>query len=157
MKYILTSGGFKKLKLKEDKLKKELRELRSKKMDTARDCGDMWHDNPMFYLLEMEERVLMRRLSEVEEKLNEAIVQKPQSQEKIVQLGSIVKIRFNDGQEKELTIIDPESIDLDNNKISYNSPVGRALMGAKENDIVVYKSPREGSTKIRVLKIIKGD
>ena len=72
-----------------------------------------------------------------------------------VQIGNTVKvldIEFN--EEVEYTIVGSTEVDLAENKISNESPVGAALLGKKKNDMVEVKTPG-GIAKYKVLSITK--
>jgi len=69
-------------------------------------------------------------------------------------VGSKVKVLFKDENEEEVfEIVGSNEADPDNNKISYESPVGKALMGAKAGKTVKVETP-SGLIEVKVLKII---
>ena len=57
-------------------------------------------------------------------------------------------------EEETYTIVGSTEVDLSQNKISNESPIGAALMGAKKNQIVEVKAPA-GVIKYKVLSITK--
>ena len=57
-------------------------------------------------------------------------------------------------EEESYTIVGSTEVDLDQNKISNESPIGSALLGAKKNEIVEAKTPG-GILKLKVLSITK--
>ena len=57
-------------------------------------------------------------------------------------------------EENIYTIVGPTEVDLDNNKISNESPIGSALLGAKKNQIVEVNAPA-GVMKFKILSITK--
>ena len=57
-------------------------------------------------------------------------------------------------EEIEYTIVGSTEVDLSQNKISNESPIGSALLGAKKNQIVEAKTPG-GALKFKVLSIKK--
>ena len=74
---------------------------------------------------------------------------------KTVQVGNIVKIldmEYN--EELEYTIVGSTEVDLSQNKISNESPIGACLLGAKKNDIVEAETPG-GVVRYKILAIKK--
>ena len=71
---------------------------------------------------------------------------------KHVAAGSKVKVKIN-GEEKDLTIVDPNSIDPATGRISYNSPIAQALIGAHPGDITNVTLPNGRSMDMEVISI----
>ena len=74
---------------------------------------------------------------------------------KTVKVGNIVKV-YDEEFEEEVTytIVGSTEVDLSQNKISNESPVGAALIGKKKNDVVEVKVPA-GTMKYKILAITK--
>jgi transcription elongation factor GreA len=65
------------------------------------------------------------------------------------------KIRIHDAfldEERDITIVAGDFMDLDGGQVSIASPIGRGLMGAKEGQAVVIELP-VGERKFKVLKL----
>lgn len=96
------------------------------------------------------------KIAELENKLRHAkIIDEKEIDTDTVQIGNTVKvldIEFN--EEVEYTIVGSTEVDLAENKISNESPVGAALLGKKKNDMVEVKTPG-GIAKYKVLSITK--
>jgi transcription elongation factor GreB len=58
-----------------------------------------------------------------------------------VHFGSIVKIEDEDGAEHEFSIVGDDEADVAAGKISWASPLARAMIGAKRGDTVVWRRP----------------
>ena len=72
-----------------------------------------------------------------------------------VQVGNIVKVLDMEFDEKvEYTIVGSTEVNLAENKISNESPLGAALLGAKKNHIVEVNAPA-GIMKYKILSIKK--
>ena len=74
---------------------------------------------------------------------------------KTVQVGNTVKIKdleFN--EEEEYTIVGSTEVDLTQNKISNESPIGAALIGAKKGEEIEVKVPA-GIVKYKIMSIKK--
>jgi len=152
--YWVTKKGFEKLMENQKELERKLRELLSKKQDTAEQCGDLWHDNPTLYHLESEERTLRLRIKEISDKISSVMVieEGKSGSENIVGVGSRVELEMESGRIKEITILDPELSDPDGGIISYMSPLGQAILGARVGDVVTY-SVGQKKLQAKVLSI----
>ena len=74
---------------------------------------------------------------------------------KTVQVGNTVKILDMEfDEELTYTIVGSTEVDLSQNKISNESPIGKALIGAKKNQIVEAQAPA-GVIKYKILSITK--
>ena len=60
---------------------------------------------------------------------------------KIISIGSTVVIRHKDGTEKTYYIVGSNEVDPSAGKISDLSPIGRALIGHKDGDVVYINTP----------------
>ena len=70
-----------------------------------------------------------------------------------VGLGSTVTIEYVDDEEEEVyNIVGSMEADPFENKISNESPIGKAIIGKKEGDIIDVESPT-GSYKIKIVKL----
>jgi transcription elongation factor GreA len=69
-----------------------------------------------------------------------------------VRVGSSVTIRYEDGEEEEWMIVGAAEANPRNGKISNESPIGSALLGAKPRQKVSATTPN-GVTKLTVVKI----
>ena len=81
------------------------------------------------------------------------IINESEINTKTVQVGNTVKIRDLDYNEDfEYTIVGSTEVDLSQNKISNESPIGLALIGAKKDQVVEVQIP-DGVAKYKVLSI----
>ena len=96
------------------------------------------------------------KIAELENKLRHAkIIDESEIDTKTVQVGNTVKVRDMEFNEEECyTIVGSTEVDLSQNKISNESPIGTALMGAKKGQIVEAQAPA-GVIKYKVLSITK--
>ena len=93
---------------------------------------------------------LRMRVAELEAAINEAVVKDKDGTDK-VQIGSEVKILFGKDEEK-YEIVAPGEANILKNKLSYQSPLGKELMGreaGKEFDFEAGKN----KVKIKILEI----
>ena len=96
------------------------------------------------------------KIAELENKLRHAkIIDESEIDTKTVQVGNTVKVLDLEFNEEECyTIVGSTEVDLSQNKISNESPIGTALMGAKKGQIVEAQAPA-GVIKYKVLSITK--
>ena len=96
------------------------------------------------------------KIAELENKLRHAkIIDESEIDTKTVQVGNTVKVLDMEFNEEECyTIVGSTEVDLSQNKISNESPIGTALMGAKKGQIIEAQAPA-GDIKYNVLSITK--
>ena len=83
------------------------------------------------------------------------IIDESEIDTKTVQVGNTVKVldmEFN--EEESYTIVGSTEVDLSQNKISNESPIGAALMGAKKGQVVEAQAPA-GVIKYKIISITK--
>ena len=92
---------------------------------------------------------------ELEDKIKYAkIIDDSEVDTEIVQIGNIVKVLDMEFDEKvEYTIVGSTEVDLSQNKISNESPMGMALLGKKKKDIIEVKAEDPETAKKRIEKI----
>lgn len=87
-------------------------------------------------------REIDRRIRFLSARLDAAVVVDPsQIQSKKVQFGATVKISDENGVIKKFTIVGVDEVDTSNGKISWQSPIGKTLLGKEEGDEILVKAP----------------
>lgn len=96
------------------------------------------------------------KIAELENKIRYAkIIDESEIDTKTVQVGNTVKVLDMEFDEEEsYTIVGSTEVDLSQNKISNESPIGMALMGAKKGQVVEVHAPA-GIMKYKVISIAK--
>ena len=69
-----------------------------------------------------------------------------------VHFGAIVRIEDKEGAEQEFSLVGDDEADVASGRISWASPLARALIGAKIGDTVVWRRPA-GETEIQIVDI----
>ena len=152
---IVTREGYDKLQAQLDELKTVKRKEIADRIRVALGFGDLSenseYDEAKTAQSENEDKIL-----QLENKIRHAkVVDDSEIDTKTVQVGNTVKIFDMDFDEESIyTIVGPTEVDLDNNKISNESPIGSALLGAKKNQIVEVNAPA-GVMKFKILSITK--
>lgn len=143
-----------------DALKNELADINErieenkKDISTARSYGDL-SENSEYDEAKQEQGKLHQRKAELEEMIaNAKILDESQIDETAISVGSIVVV-YNQERAREITyhIVGSYETDPVNGKISDSSPVGIALLGAKEGNEVVVSGARE--QHLKVLKVTR--
>ena len=152
-KYYLTKEGLEKLKKEYERLKA----LRLQKIKGER--PQILHSddlNPEYFIFQQDFDQLESRLAEVKDVLENAVVITPPPKEKqnIVHLGATVTLEEKDGEINEFMIVDSLEANPSEGKISYQSPVGKALLGKKIGDEVLITSPIKVIYKIKEIKYL---
>ena len=138
-----TKAGFDALQKELDYLVNVKVEENKKDISTARAFGDL-SENSEYDEAKQEQGKIHARIDELREMIaNAVIVDESQIDESKVSVGSIV-VLYNVERGREFTyhIVGSYETDPMNGKISDSSPIGLALIGAKEGDEVVVAGAR---------------
>lgn len=102
-------------------------------------------------------REIDRRIRFLSKRLETAEVVDPTQQKNLdrVFFGATVTYAHERGTERTITIVGVDEADLDRGQVSWVSPIARALMKAREGDIVELRTPA-GIEQIEVLAIRYG-
>ena len=152
---ILTQEGYNNLEKELNFLKTEKRADIADRIKVALGFGDL-SENSEYDEAKNAQAANEIKIAELENKLRYAkIIDESEIDTKTVQVGNVVKVLDMDFEEEETyTIVGSTEVDLSQNKISNESPIGAALIGAKKNQIVEVKAPA-GIIKYKVLSITK--
>lgn len=94
-----------------------------------------------------------RDLRYVSAKLKSAIVVDPTEQATdVILFGAIVGVEDEDGEAYQFKIVGEDEADINNNKVSWVSPLAKALIGNKIGDSVIWKRPA-GNTELEITEI----
>lgn len=139
-----TPQGFKALQDELDYLETVRVEENKKEISTARSFGDL-SENSEYDEAKAEQGKIHARIAELREMIaNAKVIDESQIDESKVSVGSIVTV-FNKTRNMETTyhIVGSYETDPKSGKISDSSPIGIALLGAKEGDEVTVTGIRE--------------
>ena len=152
---LLTQEGYDNLEKELEYLKTEKRTEISERIKVALGFGDL-SENSEYDEAKNAQAQNEIKIAELENKLRYArIIDESEIDTKSVQVGNTVKILDMEfDEEVEYTIVGSTEVDLAQNKISNESPIGKALLGAKKNQVVEAQTPG-GVAKYKVLAIKK--
>ena len=152
---VVTESSFKKLQEELDFLKNVKRKEAAENVGIARSFGDL-SENSEYDEAKNEQAKIEVQISELEETIAHAkVISDHEIQTDVVSVGvSVVIYDFEFEEEIEYTLVSSREVDPLNNKISDQSPIGRALIGAKVGDIVTVDVP-DGVVKFEIRNIEK--
>lgn len=152
---LITQEGFDKLEKELDYLKTTKRYEIADRIKVALGFGDL-SENSEYDEAKNAQAANENKIAELENKIRHAkIIDESEIDTSTVQVGNIVKVldmEFN--EEETYTIVGSTEVDVLNNKISNESPLGMAMLGAKEKEVIEVKAPA-GIMKYKILKITK--
>ena len=152
---ILTQEGYDNLDKELNYLKTEKRAEIAERIKVALGFGDL-SENSEYDEAKTAQAENEVKIAELENKLRHAkIINEKEIDTDTVQIGNTVKvldIEFD--EEVEYTIVGSTEVDLSLNRISNESPIGAALLGAKKGEVIEAQVPA-GIAKYKILSIKK--
>lgn len=143
----------KKLQVEIAALEYELRTELPKEILKARAHGDL-SENAEYHAAKERQGLVNARLSQLRRRLAEmSLVDLSKIPHDRVGLGSTVVV-LDTSKDEEVTysLVTTEEADAANGRISTSSPIGRALLGKEEGDVVKVQSPG-GVKELEILKL----
>ena len=152
-KRMLTSAGLKKLEDELSELEVVRRKEVAEKIKEAREQGDL-SENAEYDAAKDEQRDIEARIEEIKAILKDVeVVDEDEVDTNKISVGCKVKIYDCEFEEEiEYSIVGSTESNSLEGKISNESPVGRALMGAKIGDVVTAET-QAGPMQYKVLEI----
>ena len=154
---VLTRNGEAKLKAELDELKSVRRREIAEKIKVALSFGDL-SENSEYDEAKNEQGIIESRIAEIEATLAHAqIIDDEDISTEKVGIGTIVKILDIEMEEEmEFRMVGTKEADINNGKLSDESPIGAAILGHKLSEIVDVETP-SGTLKFEILDIRKDD
>ena len=152
---LLTQEGYNNIEKELEFLTTERRAEIAERIKVALGFGDL-SENSEYDEAKNAQAANETKIAELENKLRYAkIIDESEIDTKTVQVGNTVKVLDMEFDEEECyTIVGSTEVDLSQNKISNESPIGSALMGAKKGQVVEAQAPA-GVIKYKVVSITK--
>lgn len=149
-KVILTQQGFDKLKKELNQLKKIKRPQILERLRKARGLGDL-KENSEYTAAREDLNLTDKKIEEIEGVLQKAKIIKGKRGNQTVNIGSKVTVEL-DGHKNQFLIVGEFEANPAENKISYVSPIGKALMGKKIGEVVEVEAPA-GKIRYKIIAI----
>ena len=150
---ILTPEGYEKLKQEIDLLRGDKRREVAERIRVAREFGDI-AENAEYDDAKNEQAMLEHKIAQLEDRLLTArVITKKEISKDTVSIGSRVRLRDVAAKQTfEYHIVGSAEANPAENKLSNESPVGKAIMGHKKGDVVEAPTPR-GSKKFKIMDV----
>ena len=151
---ILTKDGLQELKQKIDFLSNDRRREVAERIKEAREFGDI-SENSEYDDAKNEQAMLEKQIAELEDKLRSAtVIDESDVTTDVVSVGVTVHVKDQKTDKSvKYKIVGSAEANPSENKLSNESPVGKALLGHKRNDIVSVPVPRGPARKLKITKI----
>ena len=150
---ILTPEGYERLKQEIEELSTTKRREVAERIRIAREFGDI-AENAEYDDAKNEQMLLEHRIATLEERMRDArVISKKDIAKYVVSIGSKVRLRDVSAKETiEYHIVGSAEANPSENKLSNESPVGKAIIGKKKGETVEVAAPR-GKMKFKILEI----
>src|SRR5918992_5821816 len=151
---IVTPQGLEDLKAKIEDLSTRRREEVAERIKEARAFGDI-SENAEYDDAKNEQAMLEKQIADLEEKLrNASVIDKKSVTGDVVTVGSTVHVKDQKTEKSvKYKIVGSAEAKPSENKLSNESPVGKALIGHKRGEIVSVPVPRGPARKLKITKI----
>ena len=147
----LTAEGLAKLKAELEDLKGRAREELSARLRSAIQMGDL-SENADYHKAKEDQAFLEGHIQELEYLVGRAIVIEEGAKGDTVTIGSHVTIQEGQDAPETYHMVGPKEADPRNGRISYESPIGKALRDHRVGDVVDVETPA-GKIKFKILKV----
>ena len=149
---LLTKEGLARLESELEMLKTQKRREVAERIKAARELGDI-SENSEYDDAKNEQAFIEGRIAALEKTLRRArVVSMDEADAGVVVLGSRVRVRDLElGEEMEYRVVGSAEADPTENRISNESPVGKALMGQRAGTVVTVKVP-DGTIQLEILE-----
>ena len=149
---ILTPEGLEKLKQEIEYLSTTKRREVAERIKEAREFGDI-SENSEYDDAKNEQAMLEQRIAQLEERLRAAtVIDASELSTDVVRVGSAVDVQDDAGKKQSFTIVGSAEAKPPE-RLSNESPVGKALLGHKKGDTVEVALPNGNKRSLKITKI----
>ncbi len=141
-------------KLEAEELQTVRRREVAERIKEAREFGDIT-ENSEYDDAKNEQGLLEQRIAQLGERLRLAtVIDASKIDNDVVQVGNLVHVKDQKTEKSQkFEIVGPAEANPAEKKLSNESPIGRALLGHKRNDVVSVEVPRGPKKKLKITKI----
>ena len=147
----LTPDGIEKVQAELDILINEKRPELSRRLRAAIEMGDL-SENADYISAKEDQGFIEGRILELQHILKNVVAIEENENREYVQIGSEVVVKEEEYPEETFNIVGSKEADPDEGRISYESPIGKALLKHKVGDIVRVETP-VGAINFKIIKI----
>jgi transcription elongation factor GreA len=138
----ITLAGKNKIEAELNHLVKVEREEIKTAISEARELGDL-KENAEYHSAKEKQSIIEGRIAQLQGVLARArVVEVSKIKSTRIVFGATVKLTDSEGHTHTYKVVGDDEADFSANKVSYVSPLGRALIGKEEGDTVIVKAPK---------------
>jgi transcription elongation factor GreA len=151
---LITPEGLEKLKEELEHLETSKRREVAERIKEAREFGDIM-ENSEYDDAKNEQAMLEQRIVQLQDKLRRAaLIDEKHVDTEQVSVGAVVHVKDQkSGKSQKFQIVGSAEADPVEHKLSNESPIGKALIGKKKNEVVQIEVPRGPKRKLKITKI----
>jgi transcription elongation factor GreA len=151
---LITPEGLEKLKDELETLETDKRREVADRIKEAREFGDI-AENAEYDDAKNEQAMLEQRISQLQDRLRRSrVIDEKHVDTEHVEVGAVVHVKDQkSGKSQKFKLVGAAEADPAEQKLSNESPIGKALLGAKKNEVVTVETPRGPKKKLKVTKI----
>jgi transcription elongation factor GreA len=148
----ITAEGLAALRAEIEDLETRARAEMAERIKAARELGDL-KENAEYHIAKDDQAHLETKIQRLSQRLRAARVVERSGATDVVAFGSTVGVvDESSGRALEFTLVGPTEADLKSGRLSAESPVARALVGARAGDVVSVETPG-GQRRYRVDRV----
>jgi transcription elongation factor GreA len=150
----ITAAGIAELKAELEQLEGPARLQMAARIKDARELGDL-KENADYHIAKEDQAHLETRIKRLQERLrNAVVVEVDDSAEDVFAFGRTAEVLDESkGESAEWTLVGSTEADLAGGRLSAESPIGRALLGAAVGSTVAVETPR-GQRSFKVIRLV---
>ena len=149
----ITPDGLAALKAELEELTGPRRHAMAARIKAARELGDL-KENAEYHIAKEDQAHLETKIQRLQDRLRKAVVVEADSSDGTFAFGCTAEVLDEEsGKTMTWTLVGPTEADLGAGKLSAESPVGAALVGAAEGATVAVETPR-GTRRYRVERLV---
>jgi transcription elongation factor GreA len=154
---LITKEGLEKLQAEIELLSTVKRREVAQRIKEAREFGDI-SENSEYDDAKNEQALLEQRIAQLEERLRRSnVVDEKKLDTETVAVGLRVHVKDQkSGESRKFQIVGAPEANPSEQKLSNESPIGRALLGKKRGEVVTVDVPRGPKKKLKITKIEAG-
>jgi transcription elongation factor GreA len=151
---LITPEGLEKLKEELEYLENDKRREVADRIKQAREFGDI-AENSEYDDAKNEQAMLEQRIASLQDRLRRAaVIDNKHLDTETVGVGAVVHVKDQkSGKSQKFQIVGSAEADPMEHKLSNESPIGKALVGSRRNDVVTVETPRGPKKKLKITKI----
>ena len=150
---LITKEGLEKLKAEVEHLSTVKRREVAERIKEAREFGDIM-ENSEYDDAKNEQAMLEQRIAQLEDRVRRSsVIESKDVENGVVNVGVTVHVKDQkSGDSRKFTLVGATEAQPPD-KLSNESPVGKALVGHKRGDVVTVEVPRGPKRKLKITKI----